>query len=121
MQSKFAVKAWRAWYSDGVLTWWYNSAQLPWSQLPPDQAQVIKLYYEQEWKPGHPYTRTLDGCDWYYMAPDGSIEGVKSVGWDDYRPRPCGVADELIKRGTAVPDAVFAEISELARREVKCP
>lgn len=108
------MRGWRAWSSDGTLVWWHSSADIDWSQLP-EQIQIVKIYFDKEWKPGRPYTRMLDGCDWYYRAPDGSIEGVKSTDWDGYRPMPCGIPGYDIKRGTGVSDDMFARITSIAK------
>lgn len=115
------VRAWRVWYSDGEFVWWHSSADLDWSQLPRTGVQIVKVFFDAEWKPGHPYTRQLDGCDWYYRAPDGSIEGVKSIDWKGYRPRPCGIPDDDIKRGTGVSVEMFAEITAIAAAAKQCP
>ena len=104
-----AIRGWRAWYVDAV----YSSAETRWEDLPDDGLQIVKIYEAEDYLPGFPYTRQLTGKDWYYIAPDGSIEGKASEGWDGWVPKPCCASH--IKRGTAVSDATFAQLNEQAR------
>lgn len=102
---------WGAWYEDAF----YSSDDCDWSELP-DKVQIVKIIEEAEYSPGKHYSRTLDGKDWYYRAPDGRIEAVASVSWDGYRPKPCYVPEKDIKRGTGVDDATFVRLTEEARQ-----
>lgn len=99
-----------AWYASGEL---FTSLETRWEDLPWDGLQAVKIFYTQEFLPGRPYTRTLDGKDWYYMTEEGAIEGIASVGWAGWVPAPTLVPENRVKRGTAVSDAEFARLSKV--------
>lgn len=107
------MKGWRAWYSDGEHHVRYSSALLDFADLPDDEIQIVCVYLDDEVRPGLPYRRIIQGCDWIYRTRLGTIQGIRSTSWNGWEPRP-DVPEHEAKRGTAVPDPVFAYLMQLA-------
>jgi hypothetical protein len=66
-------------------------------------------YAEQEWKPGHPYRRIIDGGDWFWF--DGGWQRVMTHDeWGQWAPAPEGVPSIRLKRGAPMEDGAWAAV-----------
>lgn len=103
------IREWRVWYKNGEVL---SSTEMAWKDLPYDDVQFVKIKEEEQYLPGLHYCRILNGKDWYWMDDDGEIHGSMSVGWDGWIPKPSGVPDHMIKRGTGMDLELFNQMNK---------
>ncbi len=110
------VIGWKAWYTDGSV---YDSKQTIWQDLPDDGAVSVVLYFDEVDHSGKPIRRTLEGSDYYFMAPglNDNIygESFAQVRYDvvkDIARRHPGAS---IKRGKWTDDETMRRISKEAQ------
>jgi hypothetical protein len=109
------TRPWRAWVWDGEAVEVYASDDTEWRDVPRLGVVAVVVYLDP------PYRRIIDGHDWIWVE-DGAFQVVDTdPEWGEWAAPPDRVNEPGCKRGSAVPDDVWAEIQQAAMEAREWP